>query len=823
MQDPLDHRQIDLSSKFVVSFNDLHQEKDRPLLAELDKALLLCKSDLDGFFYSKNDSESPCPLPLNTDISNLRYVPMRQGLHQYAVVIVVNSMLNDAQSRLVSLAPYVMAMVSLFKSRQHQERLNSFSTKPKQSATSTLLNSLLENAFQPVILFDDNLKVIKSNSSAQELFNSNIQRGWSAVDSLCESFFPDIADGILKEVRKTTYMGQMNTREWREVQFKYNPYHSIQVDINLFECEHQGGKCFGLIIKEKFSNSANEDEQLSAMQRFSALSNVIPMAILQLDSKFQCNYANTFWSHYTGQSPEDTMDEGWKSALAIDDANTLLERILKSTKSSKHFHDEISLINTANDASLETEINAVGLFNEKYEATGMIMTFRDISESKDYARKLENLSQKDHLTGLTNRTFFSDRLNVALSRTQRHGKAVLMLIDLDKFKHVNDSYGHNAGDAVLQEAANRISECVRDEDCVARIGGDEFAVVISDLKNAAIINTIANNIVERLGQPIVYNHVPFYISCSIGVSVSSDIEISQEDFVKQADLAMYSAKNAGRAQWCFYDEQLENNAHIVTHLKQSLNQSHKHEFSFVTQSIVNVETAENVSVELLCRWQNEVDAEIGTEKFIRLIEESGLINSFSDWQVTGIADIALRWIELGFINTHLTLSFNLSALLIGGKGFGEALVQQFASKYLKPSYFCIDVTETSFINNPDTALSNLKTLKKAGFSIALDDFGTGYSSLSHLRKMPIDTIKIDSELVQDVCTDANSAEIVKAIIDMANALNIKVIAEGVETSDVSNWLREHGCVTQQGFLFSKPMDINESETILFKSNVVAIK
>lgn len=816
-------RQVDISSSYVSNTSNQTITSSATFIDQLEIQLMKSSLEIEEFLYIKKNALSPCPIAVEAEYENLRYVPIAQGLNLYAIVIVVNSKLNKVQSDMLNLSPFILAMVSLFKSQQHQQRLNTFSEQSSNKSVSTLLNSLLENAFQPVLLFDDSLKVIKSNSSAQELFNSNLKRGWQPIDELLPIFVPDIAENLLGAVKKVTYLGQLDKHQWRDIKFYFNPYHSAQVDINLFESSYHNARCYGVVIKIRDTVEGSETDHLSLMQRFNALSNVIPMAILQLDSKFDCIYANTFWTHYTGQSLDETLTLGWKKGLASENTDVLLSTIIKSTKSSNHYHGEISLANAETDQLVETEINAVGLFNEKYEATGMILTFKDISESKDYARKLESMSQIDFLTGLTNRTFFADRLNVALSRTNRHGKAVLMLIDLDKFKHVNDSYGHNAGDAVLQEAAKRISQCVREEDCIARLGGDEFAVVISDLKNAAIINTIANNIVERLSRPIVYNGIPFYISCSIGVSVTPKSDITQEEFVKQADLALYSAKDAGRSQWCFYDEQLESNAYLITQLKHSLNQPHKHEFTYFMQPIINVDTGEYISGELLCRWQNEQNPDTEPDKFVKLIEESGLVNNFFDWQISELINISLRWLELDFINERFSISFNLSALLIGTKGFGTELVQKFTDNYLNPKMFSIEVTETSFINNPDVALANLKVIKKAGFTVALDDFGTGFSSLSHLRRMPIDIIKIDTDFVKDVYTDNNSAEIVKAMIEMAEALNIKVIAEGVESKEVSSWLSKHKCAVQQGFLFSQPINIEECEKSLFKPKVVAIK
>ncbi len=431
----------------------------------------------------------------------------------------------------------------------------------------------------------------------------------------------------------------------------------------------------------------------------------------------------------------------------------------------------------------------------------------DITDSKRAEQELRYLANYDTLTGLPNRTLLGERLSHALIRARRADTRVAVLfLDLDRFKHVNDSMGHAAGDRLLKAAAARIRATIRDVDTVARLGGDEFTVVVEDLTQVAQAESVARELLNAFATPLdIDGRTEVVISPSIGISIYPDHGQVPSDLLKFADTAMYQAKERGRNTFQTYNEQMDARARtraaMVSHLHKAVERG---EMSLVYQPKLSLADHRITGVEALLRWNNPDLGQVPPTEFIPLAEETGLIVPIGEWVLREASLQVQRWIRAGI--PGVTMAVNVSMLqLLRGDLYG-VLRQLFEDFRIPPWRFGLELTETMVMANAEQSISTLTQLKSLGINLAIDDFGTGYSSLAYLKRLPIDTLKIDKEFVGDITTDPDDEAITSTIITMAHSLGLDVIAEGVQTIEQLDYLREQGCDEAQGNFISMPID-----------------
>lgn len=755
----------------------------------------------------------------NEYIDNLRYIPIGEGNEVYAVIILVNIELSVRSKDLIDVTPFLLATITLLKNKKRAAK--SLPIKTRRDLTSNklqdqsqkILDSMLKNTFHPTFLFDDEFKVLKSNLAAHHLFNSNLERGWPVMDKLINSTLPSIAFRLLTAISKMSFLGHLDKQEWQNVPLILNSYQSVTVDIHLFDIAYFGRQCFGLMINEKTEVDVNHAVYNASLQRFNALTSVVPMAILQVDKDFNCSYVNKTWTKYTSQNNQQSLGKGWLSSIKTLNTDEILSEIIRAVSHTNDFKGEIELITVAGK-SLWVSMNAVGLFNDRVELTGLIFTMSDISDERSNSQKLQKMANYDHLTGLSNRAFFTDRLTLALARVPRHGITALMFLDLDRFKNINDTLGHHVGDIVIQEVAERLKSVVRDEDSIARLGGDEFAIIFTDISSENVISPIANKIVSAVNLPFTIENKSMVLSCSVGVSIATEHNVAPADILRKADLALYKAKDLGRNQFCFYDPVLEKDLSLLHYLTDDLNHPQKTGFYFVFQPLMNANIGSIMGFEVLARWSNSDMGFIGPDVFIKTMEENGLIQNFSEWLFYEVIIQVKMWIAEGLLVAPQKIAVNLSVKQLHLIEFSDSIIALFKKEKIDPSWFTLEVTETAFIQDPTIAGENLRALKAAGFLIALDDFGTGYSSLGLLRQMPLNYIKIDRSFIQDVLQDSGAEKIVLAIIGLGKMLDLGLIAEGVEDIQTKDWLIAQGCICHQGYYFHKPLSINKASELL---------
>ena len=438
--------------------------------------------------------------------------------------------------------------------------------------------------------------------------------------------------------------------------------------------------------------------------------------------------------------------------------------------------------------------------------THFVGVMSDITDRKRNEQELRYLANYDTLTGLPNRTMLGEKLGHAIMRARRNGRRVAVLfLDLDRFKHVNDSMGHAAGDRMLKAAGSRLRNHVRDSDTVARLGGDEFTVVLEDIRDGAEANQLALKLLAAFAEPLALDAgQEVVISPSIGISLYPDHAQVPTDLLKFADTAMYQAKEHGRNTFKVYTSDMDaaarKRATMVGALRKALE---RREFRLVFQPKLSIADARIGGVEALLRWRSEELGEVPPNVFIPLAEEAGLIGEIGEHVLDRACATLARWREAGV--DGLTMAVNVSVLQLLRGDLTRRLCEILAEHDIAPDQIELELTETTIMDNAERSVRTLNELKAVGVSLAIDDFGTGYSSLAYLKRLPIDTLKIDKEFVGDITSDPDDEAITATIITMAHSLGLNVIAEGVETAEQLEYLREQGCDEIQGNWLSHPL------------------
>ncbi|SJZ89105.1 sensor domain-containing protein [Selenihalanaerobacter shriftii] len=468
----------------------------------------------------------------------------------------------------------------------------------------------------------------------------------------------------------------------------------------------------------------------------------------------------------------------------------------------KDSNREVHWVKTSITPSLDSN-------NEMYKLDGIMV---DITKRKQMEEKITHMAYHDSLTNLPNRNLLNEELNKLLKEAKNNQeKLAIIFLDLDRFKLVNDTIGHDAGDLVLKKAAKRLIECTREDDIVSRFGGDEFVIIMKEIERKQV-KKVVNRIIREFSKPLNINEYEIIITPSIGISVYPEDGNNVDELIRYADIAMYSNKNEKKVDYKFYDSNLNvillQKAKIENRLRNAIENN---ELRLHYQPQVNLNTGEVIGVEALIRWQNSELGHVSPGEFIPIAEESGLIKPIGKWVLQTACKQNKAWQDAGL--PPMNMSVNVSRSQLFNKGFLNTVNQVIERTQLDPKYLELEITESSR-NDIEELISMLKQLKEIGFKIALDDFGTGYSSLSILDDIPLDNLKIDRSFIQDISKDKNKTALVKNIINIGNDLNLNIIAEGIETTEQHNFLKQNNCNIGQGYLFERPVSGEKIEQLL---------
>ncbi|MES2017500.1 MAG: EAL domain-containing protein [Pseudomonadota bacterium] len=445
-----------------------------------------------------------------------------------------------------------------------------------------------------------------------------------------------------------------------------------------------------------------------------------------------------------------------------------------------------------------------------------------LAEREAYATQLQFQATHDTLTGLANRNLLRDRLSQAIAYASRYGHPIwVAFLDLDRFKVINDTLGHRAGDTLLNTIADRLKLVLREADAIARIGGDEFVLVLRGPEHSTLSAATLQRIMTIVAEPIILEARPYSISCSVGVAVYPSDGTTPETLIEHADIAMYRAKESGRGNFQFFTQEMNLRLLERANLEQALRAAiARDEFVVHYQPQVDLRSGRIIGMEALIRWNHPQMGMVSPARFISVAEESGLIGQIGLWVLRTACAQCRKWQRHGM--APLRVAVNLSARQMADKHLVESIAAVLEETELPPSLLEIEITESSVMSDVDHSIAVLRAFKDLGVQLAIDDFGTGYSSLSYLKRFPIDVLKIDQSFVHDVESDPDSAAIVVSIISLAHSLRLQVIAEGVETAAQLAYLQRNDCDYIQGFHFCRPLAALDFEALLFAEKSLAI-
>ncbi len=575
------------------------------------------------------------------------------------------------------------------------------------------------------------------------------------------------------------------------------------VEINVSHWPAAGGRLF-VFLRDISSRRLSETQ----MQKLSRVLEQTADAVMVTDRDGVIEYVNPALETMTGYSRAELV--GRKPSVfrsGIQD-EAFYRKMWGTILAGEIFSDV--LVNRRKDGSLYYEEKLISPIKDgEGNITHFVATARDITERMAAQVRLAHLAHHDALTELPNRALFLDRLKQALARARWHGRLVAVIfLDLDRFKVINDTLGHDIGDRLLQQMSARLQSGVRERDTVARLGGDEFAILLDDMADQSDVGLIARKVLDALAPSFDLDGRELYVTASLGVSLYPNDGDAAATLLKNADTAMYRAKESGKNNYQFYSADMGMQALERLTLESSLRRAlERNEFTLLYQPQVDARSGAVLGVEALLRWRHPEFGLIGPLQFIPLAEETGLILPLGEWVLATACEQLHAWRVAGW--NDLRLAINLSVRQLNDPGF-PALLQRVASQPgCDLGRLDLEITESAFMQNARTALENIKAARGLGARLALDDFGTGYSSLSYLQRFPIDTLKIDRSFIRNLPDNDEGAVLTEAILGMARGLRIEVIAEGVETAAQRDFLSARGCHHMQGYLFGRPVPAAE--------------
>ena len=577
------------------------------------------------------------------------------------------------------------------------------------------------------------------------------------------------------------------------------------------------GKLLGTVgfFRDVTDIKQNEEKLLQRERELQSLIDNTPDTIIRYDLNARRLYINTPKLKRDGIETNRLIGTT-PSEFPGGDASIKYEEKIKGVIESA-MPDFLELHGKADDGSVWfIHVRIVPEFGDDGRVIGVLAVERDITELMEYRERIHHLAYYDALTGLPNRTLFADRVNQVLADASWHEQCFgIMMLDLDRFKEVNDTLGHQAGDDLLVAVAQRLNASVRSYDTIARLSGDEFAILLPELRSSDDLATIARKINEEIAKPFLIHKKELFISTSIGIAIYPDDGRDRAALYKSADVAMYHAKNYGRNNYQFYSRELGFKASEYIMLGASIRQALKNaEFELFYQPQVDLITGQIVGAEALLRWRNPQLGLVAPDRFIRVAEESGLIVEIGEWVLREACNAVVRLNRDRPADSPLSMAVNLSSRQFLYNDLLASVKQILAETGCKPEWLKLEITESLLLEDSQEIIHTLSMFKAMGITISIDDFCTGYSAMSYLGQFPVSQVKIDRSFVRDIAAKQDKLELVTAIIRIAHALRLELVAEGVESKQQANLLKVQGCTIAQGYFFGKPMMLSHLELIL---------
>jgi diguanylate cyclase (GGDEF)-like protein/PAS domain S-box-containing protein len=701
--------------------------------------------------------------------------------------------------------------------------------------------SLKKDAEGKPIGFRGTTRDITERKKMEETIRQSEERYRTILDEMEDAYFEvDIAGNFTfvndsccrhlgyskEELLGASFRGQMDKEEFEKVYKAFgNIYSTLKpekvisykvirrdgtiafAEMTGFPLQNQKGEVIGFrgIGRDITQRRQMEEALRQSEERYRTIIKEMEEWYFETDLTGNVTFFNDIFANVLGYSQKELTGLNFQSFIKKEETDSvfrLFNQVFKTGKPTRNFpYEFISTDGTATSAEFS-------IF-PKRDNEGKICGFRgvahDITERKQAEEKIQYMATHDSLTGLPNRLMFSQLLNHSMQSAQRYKRQFAVLfLDLDRFKNINDTMGHEAGDLLLQEIATRLKQTLRAVDVIARLGGDEFVILIEEISDSSHVSTVAHKILTSIIKPLTIMKQECRITASIGISIYPKDAEDEQSLMKNADMAMYLAKEEGKNNYQFYSEDIQSKSlehlSIETNLRFALE---RNELSLHYQAKVDFKTNAITGVEALLRWQNPNLGSVTPTQFIPVAEETGLIVSIGLWVMKTACEQNVAWQREGL--PPVCMAVNLSLRQLTDDNLIDDIRTALNDSGMAPNLLELEITESMVMHNPARMISVLAKIKSLGVRLAIDDFGTGYSSLAQIKHFPIDTLKVDRSFIRNIPQDAEDKAITEAIIAMGKTLSLRVVAEGVETVEQMNFLKDHSCDEMQGYYFSKPI------------------
>ncbi|MDO6425901.1 EAL domain-containing protein [Thalassotalea sp. 1_MG-2023] len=717
-------------------------------------------------------------------------------------------------------APYhinqIVRYIPLFNALNHVRRLLKASpinahklTKLEQSFKQnySLLETLSPN---PILILKKDLSIARINPSLEALLGYDNSQ---LVNEHISKIIPEHHkhQHKLRIALSFQHIGQANKQ-----QITINTHDNVPLNLScsIVKMMEAGEVRILVLMLDQHDDHSVQQRYELELARFKALSELVPIGILQTDENWHTRYVNNKWLETLGIERQDVDKLNWTQLFSTEQAESILANLYESLNCHQTFEFEGSIF-TNYEKELWIHFEARPLFDMQGNLSGFIASIVDNTFHHNTEERLRDIAETDHLTKLPNRLALTNRLANSLERVERRGAMAMLSLDLDGFKNVNDTMGHDAGDKLLILVANRILKVLRKEDFLARLGGDEFIVLLEQLADSEVASAVANKVLSAINKPFIIDSEEVFISSSIGICFAvAGQKTTSTQLMKQADIAMYHAKDMGRNTIQYYSSNLDKISRDRLELGNSLHKAvSQKEFELFYQLQINNAEQSIIGLEALLRWRKNGEMIVGPDQFIPLLEEIGLIIPVGRFVIKQALAQLASWISAGKLTKNVAMAVNLSPKQFRDSDLIKYILKCIDDNNLQGHNLVLEVTETTLLQDNKEVTFILKELASCGIKIALDDFGTGYSSLSHLKNYPIAEIKIDRSFISDILTDESDREITKAVIAMAHALNIDIVAEGIENKEILDELILMKCAIGQGYFYNRPMPAADIEAL----------
>jgi diguanylate cyclase (GGDEF)-like protein/PAS domain S-box-containing protein len=689
-------------------------------------------------------------------------------------------------------------------------------TKTLEQQTSVLAEqaALLDLAHDAVAVRDMDNRILFWNRGAEKMY------GWTAKEAVGK-----LSLNLLK-TEFSQPLAEIDAQLFRDNHWEGEAVHYTRDGTRLnvacrwaLQRDKDGAPVQVLsIIHDITERKCAADALFAEKERAQVTLNSIGDAVICTDISGNISFLNLIAERMTGWSEREAAGRPMAEVFRILDGSTRAAvpnptELAIGKDQTVHLPEDCILVRR-DGFEIPIEDSVAPIHGRDGQPAGAVIVFRDVSASRAMSLEMTHSAQHDFLTGLPNRMLLNEHVRQAIALAPRHNKKLAILfLDLDGFKHINDSLGHPIGDKLLQSIAKGLLTCVRASDTVSRQGGDEFVILLSEIAHAEDPAISARRILDAVGKPHWIDEHDLHITTSIGISVYPDDGVDAETLIKNADLAMYQAKENGHHRFRFFKPAMNERAVARQFIEEGLRRAlERQEFTLLYQPKVNLAIGEITGAEALLRWTHPTRGPISPAEFIPVAEDCGLIAPIGNWVLREACKQARAWVEAGLPLT--TMAVNVSAMEFRNEHFVDGLFAVLEETGFNPRCLELELTERILMKHADSIETVLKTLKARGVQIAIDDFGTGYSSLSYLQKFPIDALKIDQSFIRQITISPDESFIVAAIINMARNMKLRVVAEGVETQQEMLFLQDHKCDEAQGYYFSRPVPPAEFAKLL---------